>query len=212
MRQPSHLIGFSSVLLLSLGLGKDAIAGDMFFILTSDYYQDAVAIGDVKSRKDSELVFLPTRVLIGNKHLPKEIVVQTNRSELTEKLQAGDAAVLTLGEDQGIYTLNHQAFEVSDSNPADAKVLSGPLRGEERFKFERVINSCGRDRNFFFDGKTVFLKQVDRNSNEIGENLPIGFRDGDQWVATDANPPICQPIQLSLWDRLLRFWVSLFSL
>ncbi len=63
MRQPSHLIGFSSVLLLSLSMSSRAIAGDLFFILTSDYYQDVVAIGEVKSRKDSALVFRPTRVL-----------------------------------------------------------------------------------------------------------------------------------------------------
>ena len=164
---------------LICGSGTGAIAGDLLFRLTSETYQDAVAIGEVKSSSGNELIFRPTRVLLGDR-LPKTIRVLT--TEPQEQLQAGDAAVLPLTKKTQHYQLNSPAFEVSHTDPMRATIQSGPLNGADRYMFQRFINSCGGDRDFSFDGQSIYVKEFDPGDKQTGNDILIGVKEGEQWV------------------------------
>jgi hypothetical protein len=180
-----------------------AIAGDLLFQLTSTSYQDFVVIGEILSHHENQLVFEPSRVLLG-KRLPKTIRLTAVSPSQVEGLSTGDFAVLSLnkGDSRGRYRLNYDAFKVDSPDPSEAKLLSGPLLGSERLAYNWFINSCGQEHAFSFDYSSENPK-----ISIIRENEPyiIGIQQKgqreNQWERI-AEPPACKPVRISWWQSV----------
>jgi hypothetical protein len=199
----------STITLLAILVGsRRASAGDRLFLLTSSVYQDSVAIGEVVSVDEGELVFEPEQVLVGDR-IPRTITVADYEPSQVETLSAGDAAVLSLVRTDGRtqYRLTDTAFKVSSSLPAEAKIITGPLSGGDLAAYNWFINSCGADKSFAFD----YSGDVDIASIRKGEEWTAIAQRSDRpngpWRTT-ARPPVCKTAQTSWWRSLLKTVVT----
>ena len=210
-KQYYRALVFTITLLAILVGSRRASAGDRLFLLTSSVYQDSVAIGEVVSVDEGELVFEPEQVLVGDR-IPRTITVADYEPSQVETLSAGDAAVLPLVRTDGRaqYRLTDTAFKVSSSLPAEAKIITGPLSGGDLAAYNWFVNSCGNEKDFAFDysGEVdiASVKREDRR-HEIAQRS-VDSPDGI-WKMV-AEPPDCKPVRFGWWRSLVSWLDSIY--
>ena len=206
-------LGLLAALMTTLIGSQRAAAGDLLFLRTHPGKEESVAIGEVLSISQSQIVFEPKRVLAG-RDVPNKVTITDYDPELVKTLSQGDAAVLSIariGRRKG-YKLSDAAVEVSSSDPAEANVLTtGFFIGSNLVAYNWFINSCGKEADFVFHySDAVDTAYVKRAEERVAIAQRTEDEPGDIWTVV-AEPPTCEPIQpMSWWRQLLRKLAATF--
>jgi hypothetical protein len=192
--------GLAAVLVLGTTALSSWAGEPVFLLLHGD--QDALVLGTVVAATPEMLKFQPAVELPGQKRwgvtgfplgAPLQIR-QTNGGQLSHyqsPLAVGDRAIVSLRAEDDHYRLAWGAFHVSSLDLATLRV-SKLEKSSDLIMLQWYLNSCAREKEFAFDGGTVFVQSG-------GQKRPIGIQQNKSWVAL-AHPQVsCGPLKGLDW-------------